>query len=79
MPTTRRQRLVVQMIKSFAQFGLIGLYTILVGPPIIVASFFDGGRTMLALGRVWVRWILGDVPRPHRRRRDSRTFPRTRP
>jgi 1-acyl-sn-glycerol-3-phosphate acyltransferase len=49
---------VVQMIKSVAQFGLIGLYTVLIGPPIIVASFFDGGRTMLALGRVWVRWIL---------------------
>ena len=48
----------VQMIKSFAQFGLIGLYTLLVGPPIIVASFFDGGRTMMVLGRLWVRWIL---------------------
>ena len=48
----------VQMLKSFAQFGLIGLYTVLIGPPIIVASFFDGGRTMMALGRVWVRWIL---------------------
>ena len=46
------------MVKSFAQFALIGLYTIVVGVPIIAASFFDGGRTMLALGRVWVRWIL---------------------
>ena len=46
------------MVKSVAQFGLIGLYTIVIGLPIIVASFFDGGRTMLALGRVWVRWIL---------------------
>jgi len=49
---------VVQLIRSVAQFGLIGLYTVLVGPPIIVASFFDGGRTMLVLGRVWVRCIL---------------------
>ena len=46
------------MVKSFAQFGLIGLYTIFIGVPIIVASFFDGGRTMMVLGRVWVRWIL---------------------
>ena len=46
------------MVKSFAQFALIGLYTIVIGVPIIAASFFDGGRTMLALGRVWVRWIL---------------------
>jgi 1-acyl-sn-glycerol-3-phosphate acyltransferase len=49
---------VVQLLKGVAQFGLIGLYTILVGPPIILASFFDGGRTMLVLGRAWVRWIL---------------------
>ena len=46
------------MLKSFAQFALIGLYTIIIGIPIIAASFFDGGRTMMALGRVWVRWIL---------------------
>ena len=46
------------MVKSFAQFGLIGLYTIVIGVPIIAASFFDGGRTMMALGRVWVRWLL---------------------
>jgi len=46
------------VVKSFAQFGLIGLYTIVIGVPIIAASFFDGGRTMMALGRVWVRWIL---------------------
>ena len=46
------------MVKSFAQFALIGLYTIIVGVPIIAASFFDGGRTMLTLGRVWARWIL---------------------
>ena len=46
------------MVKSFAQFGLIGLYTILIGVPVIAASFFDGGRTMMVLGRVWVRWIL---------------------
>ena len=46
------------MVKSFAQFGLIGLYTIVIGVPIIAASFFDGGRTMMALGRVWVRWML---------------------
>jgi 1-acyl-sn-glycerol-3-phosphate acyltransferase len=49
---------VVQMLKSVAQFGLIGIYTILIGPPIIVASFLDGGRTMMGLGRVWVNWIL---------------------
>jgi 1-acyl-sn-glycerol-3-phosphate acyltransferase len=54
----REGNALVQMIKSVAQFGLIGLYTILIGPPIIVASFFDGGRTMMALGRVWVHWIL---------------------
>ena len=46
------------MVKSFVQFGLIGLYTIVIGVPIIAASFFDGGRTMMALGRVWVRWLL---------------------
>jgi 1-acyl-sn-glycerol-3-phosphate acyltransferase len=46
------------VVKSFAQFGLIGLYTIVIGVPIIAASFFDGGRTMMALGRVWVRWLL---------------------
>jgi len=46
------------VVKSFAQFALIGLYTIIVGVPIIAASFFDGGRTMLALGRVWACWIL---------------------
>ena len=48
----------VQKIKSFAQFGLIGLYTLVIGPPIIIASFFDGGRTMLALGRLWILAIL---------------------
>jgi 1-acyl-sn-glycerol-3-phosphate acyltransferase len=53
-----REEPVVQKLISLAQFGLIGLYTILIGPPIIVASFFDGGSTMLVLGRVWVRWIL---------------------
>ncbi|MBS1105070.1 MAG: 1-acyl-sn-glycerol-3-phosphate acyltransferase [Deltaproteobacteria bacterium] len=46
------------MVKSFAQFGLIGLYTILIGVPVIAASFFDGGRTMMVLGRLWARWIL---------------------
>jgi len=46
------------VVKSFAQFGLIGLYTIIIGVPIIAASFFDGGRTMMVLGRLWVRWIL---------------------
>ena len=46
------------MVVTLLQLGLIGLYTIFVGPPIIVASFFDGGRTMLRLGRLWVRAIL---------------------
>ncbi len=46
------------MVTSFAQFALVGIYTVAVGVPIIAASFFDGGRTMLVLGRVWVRWIL---------------------
>ena len=37
---------------------LVGVYTLIIGPPVILASFVDGGQTMLALGRVWVRWIL---------------------
>jgi len=43
---------------TLVQLALVALYTVLVGPPIIVASFFDGGRTMLRLGPVWIRWIL---------------------
>jgi 1-acyl-sn-glycerol-3-phosphate acyltransferase len=54
-PASRRVGLV---IVTLLELALVGLYTILVGPPIIVASFFDGGRTMLRLGRVWIRWIL---------------------
>ncbi|RIL07752.1 MAG: 1-acyl-sn-glycerol-3-phosphate acyltransferase [Proteobacteria bacterium] len=46
------------MVKTFIQLFLISIYTLLIGPPIIVASFFDGGRTMLRLGRVWIRWIV---------------------
>lgn len=46
------------MIVTLLQLALVGLYTILVGPPIIVASFFDGGRTMMVLGRLWIRAIL---------------------
>lgn len=46
------------MVTTAAQLFLISLYTILIGPPIIVASFFDGGRTMLWLGRVWIDWIV---------------------
>jgi 1-acyl-sn-glycerol-3-phosphate acyltransferase len=46
------------VVKTILQLGLVGIYTIVIGPPIIVASFFDGGRTMLRLGRVWVGWIL---------------------
>lgn len=51
-------RRIARGIVTLLQLGLVGIYTILIGPPIIVASFFDGGRTMLRLGRVWVRWIL---------------------
>lgn len=46
------------MVVTLIQLALIAVYTVLIGPPIIVASFFDGGRTMLRLGRVWIRWIL---------------------
>lgn len=46
------------MVTTFAQLFLIAVYTLVIGPPIIVASFFDGGRTMLRLGRVWVDWIV---------------------
>lgn len=46
------------MVLNFLQLVLVALYTIVIGPPIIVASFFDGGRTMMRLGRVWVSWIL---------------------
>ena len=43
---------------TLLQLGLIAIYTVVIGPPIIVASFFDGGRSMLRLGPVWIRWIL---------------------
>jgi 1-acyl-sn-glycerol-3-phosphate acyltransferase len=46
------------VIVTLLQLGLIAIYTVLIGPPIIVASFFDGGRTMMRLGRVWIDWIL---------------------
>lgn len=46
------------MVVTLLQLAMVGLYTLLVGPPIIVASFFDGGRTMMRLGRLWVRAIL---------------------
>jgi 1-acyl-sn-glycerol-3-phosphate acyltransferase len=46
------------VIVTLLQLGLIAIYTVLIGPPILVASFFDGGRTMLRLGRVWIGWIL---------------------
>lgn len=46
------------MVRDLAQLGLIALYTLVIGPPIIIASFFDGGRTMMRLGRVWVQWIM---------------------
>jgi 1-acyl-sn-glycerol-3-phosphate acyltransferase len=49
------------VVGSLVQLALIGLYTLVIGPPIIVASFFDGGRTMLRLGRVWIGWILSTV------------------
>ena len=69
----------VRMLKSVAQFGLIGLYTVLVGPPIIVASFFDGGRTMTGarprLGALDPRHL----PRAASTSRASSTSPPTRP
>lgn len=46
------------MIVTLLQLGLIAIYTVLIGPPIIVASLFDGGRAMMRLGRVWIEWIL---------------------
>ncbi len=46
------------MVVTSFQLVLIALYTVVIGLPVIVASFFDGGRTMLRLGRVWVAWIL---------------------
>jgi 1-acyl-sn-glycerol-3-phosphate acyltransferase len=46
------------VIVTLLQLGLIAIYTLVIGPPIIVASFFDGGRSMLRLGPVWIRWIL---------------------
>lgn len=46
------------MVVTILQLTLVAFYTIVIGPPIIVASFFDGGRTMLRLAPVWLRWIL---------------------
>jgi 1-acyl-sn-glycerol-3-phosphate acyltransferase len=46
------------VIVTLLQLALIAIYTVVIGPPILVASIFDGGRTMLRLGRVWIRWIL---------------------
>lgn len=46
------------MVVTILQLTLVAFYTIVIGPPIIVASLFDGGRTMLRLAPVWIRWIL---------------------
>jgi 1-acyl-sn-glycerol-3-phosphate acyltransferase len=46
------------VVTTALQLFLVSVYTLVIGPPILVASFFDGGRTMLRLGRVWVRWIV---------------------
>jgi 1-acyl-sn-glycerol-3-phosphate acyltransferase len=46
------------VVVTILQLALVAFYTLVIGPPIIVASLFDGGRTMLRLGRVWIRWIL---------------------
>ena len=46
------------MVVTLLQLLLVAIYTVVIGPPIIVASFFDGGRTMMRLGRVWMRGIL---------------------
>jgi 1-acyl-sn-glycerol-3-phosphate acyltransferase len=40
------------------RFVLVGLYTVVIGVPVILSSIFDGGRLMLPLGRTWVSWIL---------------------
>lgn len=38
---------------------LLGLYTVVIGVPVIAASPFDReARVVRALGRIWVRWIL---------------------
>jgi 1-acyl-sn-glycerol-3-phosphate acyltransferase len=38
---------------------LVGLYTVIVGVPVIAASPFDReARAVRVLGRIWVRWIL---------------------
>jgi 1-acyl-sn-glycerol-3-phosphate acyltransferase len=46
------------VVVTILQLTLVAFYTLVIGPPIIVASLFDGGRTMLRLAPVWVRWIL---------------------
>jgi 1-acyl-sn-glycerol-3-phosphate acyltransferase len=46
------------VVVTILQLTLVAFYTLVIGPPIIVASLFDGGRTMLRLGPVWIRWIL---------------------
>lgn len=46
------------LIRTWLQLGLVAIYTIVIGPPVLVASLFDGGRTMMRLGRAWARWIL---------------------
>lgn len=38
---------------------LLGLYTVVIGVPVLAASPFDRqARVVRALGRVWIRWIL---------------------
>jgi 1-acyl-sn-glycerol-3-phosphate acyltransferase len=38
---------------------LIGIYTVIIGVPVIALSPFDReARAMRALGRTWIRWIL---------------------
>jgi 1-acyl-sn-glycerol-3-phosphate acyltransferase len=49
---------VVEKTLTVLQLCAVAIYTVVIGPPIIVASFVDGGRTMMRLGRVWVQWIL---------------------
>jgi 1-acyl-sn-glycerol-3-phosphate acyltransferase len=49
---------VVKKTLTVLQLCAVAIYTVVIGPPIILASFVDGGRTMMRLGRVWLQWIL---------------------
>lgn len=41
------------------RFVLVGLYTLIIGVPVIAVSPFDRGHRVIApLARAWVRWIL---------------------